>query len=150
MLGTKPIGRRRRHHAGRPDDGAGIDAPLLEIDAAGIAAHNARARHHLDALFGERAHDIIRELVRERGHHARSGLDEDDAGGFRIDVAEIFCQALARHLGDGTGHLDAGRAAAHDHEGEQPAALTFIRGKLRAFEGDEDAPANARCVLDAL
>src|SRR3981189_1511571 len=50
MRGIKPARRRRCDHAGRPDDGGGIDAAVLEIDAARIATNDTRRRHHLDAL----------------------------------------------------------------------------------------------------
>ncbi len=55
MRGVKPARRRRGDHAGRPDDGGGIDAAALEIDSARVAADHARRGHHLDALPGERA-----------------------------------------------------------------------------------------------
>ena len=59
-------------------------------------------------------------------------------------------QALARDLGNCAGHLDSGRAAADDREGEEAVAFGRVGGKLRALEGDEDAPPDAGRVLDAL
>ena len=41
-------------------------------------------------------------------------------------------------------HLDSGRAAADDREGEEALALGRVGGKLRALEGDEDAPTPPR------
>src|SRR5262249_19134397 len=79
-----------------------------------------------------------------------SGLDQDDARRGRVDAAEIHRQTLARDLGNGTSHLDPGRATADDREGEEALALGWVGNKLRALECDEDTPPNAGGVLDAL
>ena len=49
----------------------------------------------------------------------------------RVDRAEIARQRLAGELGHGTGHLDAGRPAADDDEGQQPLALDRVGGRPR-------------------
>ena len=66
-------------------------------------------------------------------------LDQDDARRRGIDVAEIRRQRLAGQLGDGAGHLDAGRSAADDDEIQQPPALLSVGLGLGLLERDEDA-----------
>ena len=93
---------------------------------------------------------IVRQIVREDRQHARSGLDQDDARRARIDAAEIHGQRLARDLGDGARHLDAGRAAADDDEGQEAALLGLIGRKLGLLEREQNAAPDARRVFDAL
>jgi hypothetical protein len=79
MLRVEPACRRRCDHAGRPDDGGGVDAAVLELDAARIAADHAGRRHHLDALLGQRSLHIVRQVRGQRRDQPRPRLDQDDA-----------------------------------------------------------------------
>ena len=87
---------------------------------------------------------------RKGRQHARPGLDQDDARLARIDVAEVVAQRHARQLGDGAGHLDAGRAAADHDEGEEAAAGLVALGRLGVLERRQDAAADVRGVVDLL
>jgi hypothetical protein len=51
--------RRRSHHAGSPDDGVGVEPPVFELDAVGIAGHHTCGGHDLNALLDQRATDVI-------------------------------------------------------------------------------------------
>src|SRR5690349_892615 len=77
-------------------------------------------------------------------------MDEHDARAARIDVAEIGSERLARQFGDGTGELDAGRAAADDRESQKRTPLGRIGCHLRLLERQEDPAADRRRVLDLL
>ncbi len=149
-LAAEPARGGRGHHAGGPDDRAGIEPAVLEIDAARVARHHARRSPHLDALLLERALDVVRQVFGEGRHDARPGLDQDDARGGRIDMAEVLGEALARDLRDGAGHLHARCASSDNREGEEPRALGGIAGELRALERDENMAADAGGILDAL
>ena len=82
--------------------------------------------------------------------HARRGFNQDDAGAARIDGTEIGGKRALGKLGDGAGHLDAGRAAADHHEGHQPAPLLGVGFVLGALEGKQDAAAQISGVVDRL
>ena len=66
----------------------------------------------------------------------------------RIDGAEVSCQRLACQFGDGPGHLDPGRPAADDHDGEEPLALVRIGFHLGEFEGEQQTAADFSGVVD--
>ena len=69
---------------------------------------------------------------RERsGQHARPGLDEDDPRPHRGRWRGSRAPRVARQLGDRAGHLDAGRAAADDHEGQQPRRARRVVARPR-------------------
>ena len=68
----------------------------------------------------------------------------------RVDVPELGGKRMVRHLGDGPGHLDACRAAAHHHEGEKPPLLVRVIGRFRTLEGQQDLAADPGRVLDLL
>ena len=63
-----------------------------------------------------------RQLGRIGGEDAVGCFDEQHVGVGRIDVAEFVAQRVARDLGQRAGQLDAGGAAADDHEVEQHAS----------------------------
>src|SRR5262249_38689833 len=55
VLGTEPAGSGRGNDPRSPDDGAGIDASAIEVDAAPIAVDYARGGPHVDPHACERA-----------------------------------------------------------------------------------------------
>ncbi len=57
---------------------------------------------------------------------------------------------MTRDLGDGACHFHAGWAAADDREGEQTPLLGLVVGDLGTLEREEDSPARARRVVEAL
>ena len=69
----------------------------------------------------------------------------------RADRPEVPGQGPPGELGDLAGHLHAGRAGAHDHEGEQVVDVLAARGpELGHLEGAEDPPAQLQRVVDGL
>ena len=85
----------------------------------------------------------------ERRQQPRPGLDQYDAGGARIDAAEVALERLPRHLGDGARHLDARGSPADNDEREELAALLVVISQLRLLESGQDAAPDAGCVFDA-
>ena len=65
-------------------------------------------------------------------------------------MAEVAPQRVAPDLGHGAGHLDAGRAAAHDDEGQIGVAAHGVGLPFGALESQQDAPADLERVLEAL
>ena len=61
---------------------------------------------------------LVAQLSRVGGQEPRSALEQHHRGLAGIDVAEVAPQRVAPDLGDRARHLDAGRPAAHDDEGE--------------------------------
>ena len=64
----------------------------------------------------------------------------------RVDAAELADQRVARQLGEGAGHLDAGRSAADDDEREPRFAGCGVGQALGALEGADDARADVERV----
>ena len=58
--------------------------------------------------------------------------------------------SLARDLGDGPGHFDAGRSPTDDDESEQTLPLGIVAGELGLLERQQNTSANAGRVFDAL
>ena len=59
-------------------------------------------------------------------------------------------QGATRDLGDRAGHLDAGGAAADNHEGEETRPLGRIFDHLRPLEGEQEPPPDLGRVRDVL
>ena len=149
-LRVEPFSGGRGAHAGRPDDRAALDPLVAEHDAGRVAGGDGLVQDDLGAHPFERASRIIGECRVEDGKNARTRLDKDDSRVARIDVAEIGRESTLGKLGYRAGHLHAGRAAADHDEGQEPSALRLVRFGLGALEGDQDAPAKLRRVLDLL
>src|SRR5262249_1105685 len=88
--------------------------------------------------------------VGEGGRVGGTRLEQDDAGAARIDPPKVLGQSLARDLGDGPGHFDAGRSPTDDDESEQTLPLGIVVGELGLLERQQNASANAGRVFDAL
>src|SRR6185437_11074631 len=65
-------------------------------------------------------------------------------------MTEVGRQRLARNLGHGARHLDAGGSAADDDEGKKLLAAFAIHHEFSALEGDEEPSPNRDSVLNAL
>ena len=142
-------------HAGGPDLGGGVDPAdlavgVLDLDAVGVDVGDHRAELDLDADLVELAAGAAAELLAERRQHVGRGVEQDDAGGGRVDAAEVAAQGAVGELGDLAGHLHAGRAGADDDEGQQPVDLGLVVGQLGELERAEDAAAQLEGVVDAL
>jgi hypothetical protein len=48
MLGIQPARRRRSNHPGSPDDGAGVDPTMIEVDTTLMTIRDARRGPHID------------------------------------------------------------------------------------------------------
>ena len=153
-LDTEPLARGRGHHAGRPHHRARLDAcrfrSLADRHARVVERGHSRAEPHLHAKLFERGSGGLRERRIERREQARRRLHQDDARGARVDRAEVLGKRAVCQLGDRAGHLDAGRAAADDHEIQQPRALGRVGLGLGLLEGEQDAAADVGRVVDGL
>ena len=126
---------RRRLDAGGPQDGPGrdrllaalgrddADAPVVDVDDPGLQAD-------LDAEPLELALGRCRTPGRIRRQHAVHRLDEDDLRVRRTDRPEVTLERVARDLAERAGELDAGRAAADDHE--RHPLVAAVPGRPRA------------------
>src|SRR5262249_57387703 len=83
------------------------------------------------------------KLWGQGGRAGRPRLEQDDAGAARIDPPKVLGQGLARDLGDGSGHFDAGRSPTDDDESEQTLPLGIVVGELGLLERQQNASANA-------
>jgi len=93
---------------------------------------------------------MARQRFRKAGQQAWSSLDQQHACLLRIDGAEVGRERLVRQFDHGAGHLDPGRPAADDDDGEEPFALARIGFHLRALEGEQQTAADLRGVVDRL
>src|SRR5690606_35128710 len=96
----------------------------------------------------ERLEGIGTQTLRETVEEARAGFDQENAGGRGPDIAEIPRERRPRQFGERSRHLDAGRAAADEHEGEQPPLRLGIGRRLGALERDQYPAPNLHGVLD--
>ena len=117
----------------------------MRIDAA-----HRRRRAHLDAERAQIVRRAAGELFGERRQDAGPCLDQQDARARGIDPAEVAHQHRPADVGDGSGELDARRPSADDHEREEPPLRGSIGLVLRRLEGEEDAPADLRGLLERL
>jgi hypothetical protein len=90
-----------------------------------------------------------REVLGVSGKDARAGLDEDNAGVLGVNVAEIVGERVLGELADRTGHFDAGRTTANDHECHVGEAAVGVLDFLGFLKGSEDAAANLKGVVEA-
>ncbi len=137
-------------HARRPDQRAGLDPASRGIGAAGIAACHLDTEADIHAHAAQCRQGVGRQVLGQRREQSRPGLDEHHICLGRIDPSEIVTQRVARDLGNRSGHLDPGRAAPDDDEGQQPDLLVAIRGKLRLLERQQNPLADHGCIGDPL
>ena len=101
--------------------------------------------------FSSSALALRAELLAERRQHLGGGVEQDHAGLAGVDRPEVALERAVRELGDLAGHLHAGRAGAHDHEGQQVVdVVAAVGAELGHLEGAEDAAAQLEGVVDAL
>ncbi len=146
----KPPGEPGCRHAGRPDHGAARDALVPDGDAVRIDAGHGAAGHDGHPELLERPCGLRRERRRETRQHTVGRLDEQDAGVPRIDGAEVAAQGVAGELTDLTGHLDPGRAAADDDEGEPGLPPRRVGLPLGRFERREEPATDDERALERL
>src|SRR6185437_752803 len=91
-----------------------------------------------------------RQPVGKAREKARPGFEQDDARLLRVDMPEIARQRLVRELGDGSGELDSGRAAADHDEGQQRGAARRIATGFGLLESEQQPAADEQRILDAL
>ena len=93
---------------------------------------------------------LVARALRIGGQQPRAALEQHHGGLAGIDVAEVAAQRVAPDLGHGAGHLDAGRAAAHDDEGEVGVPADRVGLPLGALERQQHPAADLERVLQAL
>jgi hypothetical protein len=118
-------GKTRAFDAAGPDEGFGFDdLTALQQDLAGLCADDGRIEHDLAVALLQILFRLCAQGLFEDGKDRRQRLDVEHAHFFRIE--EVFAAhhvAVVEQLSD---HLDAGKACACDHEGEQPFAFFRI------------------------
>ena len=71
---AEPLAGGGRHHAGRPNDRAGVDAFAFHLDATLVTPRRRLAEMHPDAQHLERTTRRLRQLGMKGGEKARTGL----------------------------------------------------------------------------
>ncbi len=107
-------------------------------------------RAHLDADALERGLRRAGERFGKCGEDARRALDEDDARSGGIDQAEVAGDGLARDLAERAGQLDARRAAADHHEGEERLLLGAVALALGGLVRQQHPTPDLERVLEGL
>ena len=147
---AQPFRRRRSLHAGGPDDRAAWDEGFSDRYAFLGAGCNRLAGADFDAQLFQCLVSVGGQPLVEAWKYARSGLDKNDLGLGSIDIAELLREGRSGQLGDDAGKLDAGRSSADDREGQQSVADRGIAFQLGLLEGQQNAAADRRCVLQRL
>ncbi len=128
---------------------AAIENALVSTrDAATTRHRRARANVHAETL--EIVARGLAERFRKRREQIRPGLEEDDPGRSRIEMAEVPCERFPRDLGQRPSQLDAGWSSAHDDEREERLSARWIRLALGAFERHEHTAPDLERVLETL
>ena len=127
-----------------------LDAAAIEGNALRVAAGDLAIKRNLDTHAFQRAPRIIRQCFRKCRQQARTGLDQNDTRGPRIDATEVVLQSLPRHLRDGAGHFHASGAAADNDESEQARSLGLVLHHFRTFEGEQKSPPDLGRIGDVL
>ena len=135
--------------ASGPNDGVAGDRTALQRDDPGFDVLNRVGEPDLNAERFKLLDGFSREVLGVSGKDARAGLDEDNAGVLGVNVAEIVGERVLGELADGTGHFDAGRTAADDHECHVGEAAVGVLDFLGFLKGSEDAAANLKGVVEA-
>ena len=89
-----------------------------------------------------------RRVSGKPGQQPRPSLDQQDAGGPRVDMAEIPRESRVGELGQGSGHLDAGRAGPDQNKSQQPVAQSLGPSLFGPFEGKQHAAPDQGGVVD--
>ena len=150
--GAEPVAGRRGHDAGGPDDGARLDALGAERDAVGSrsAVTGAPSRTSTPSCSSDRFAPPP-TATGANGGSRRGPASTSTMRALRGSmVRKSAGERALGELGDGAGHLDAGRAAADDDEGQQARALGGVGLGLGALEGEQDAAAQLGRVVDRL
>jgi hypothetical protein len=86
---AKRCGHRRRGHAGRPQDCCRLDSLTTDDNGSILNVSHGSSRHYFDTERFEIASRSFAQVWRKSAQQCRAGLDQNDAGGSRIEVAEI-------------------------------------------------------------
>ena len=137
-------------HAGGPEDRARREVLGPDRDAlASIASTFAFVRTSTPISVRSRRARSERSsenAVSTRGRR----LEQHDARLGRIDAPEIPLHRGAADVGNRARQLDAGRSAAHNHEGRVRALPAGIALVLGALEGDQHAAPHLGRLLERL
>jgi hypothetical protein len=147
-LDAEPAGGRRRGDPGSPDHGAAGDLLVAEHGAVHAAARHLGAEPNFDPEARQSPGRRLGKARRETRQQPRTGLDQNDARGGRVDMAEVAGEGRLRKLGERAGEFDPRRPAADDPKSELPAPLDLVEAGLGAFECDEDTASHRRRILD--
>ena len=148
----------------RPKDAAStpaahrtVRAPIVSRAVLVLHAHvgvadvdDARPRADGDPEPRQLGRRGRRPVGRVHRQDAVDGLDELDARVLRPDRPEVGAQRVVGDLAQRPGQLDAGRPAAHEHEGHPLPAPVGVRLALGRLERDEDPAPDLRGVVDGL
>ena len=106
---------------------------------------DAGAQAQLDAILLEDLGRVLVRLLRERAQDGMPVVDHDHPGGAHREVAELRRERAVDHLRERARDLRAGRARAHDDEGERPL-VDERRVAVGVLERGDDARPEALCV----
>ena len=142
--------QRARRVAGRPDHRLRRDGPARGADRARPDVGHQRLGAHLDAEAAQLLLGLVAQARADRRQEPRAALEQHHRGLAGVDVAEVAAERVAPDLGHRAGHLDAGRPAAHDDEGEVGVPAHRVGLPLGALEGQQHPAADLERVLQAL
>ena len=154
-LGPELRRERRRADAGGPDhrpcrDSLGATVRRLDRRRLPVDGDHGAVEHRRDAELAQLPRGALGQRLRERRQQPVAELDEQHARAARVDQAEVAAQRVARQLTDLAGHLDAGRPAAHDDEGQLGVALLLAGAHLGPLERRQQPRAHDQRALERL
>ena len=120
------------------------------VTPLGVDLGHADGRYNPNAQADELPFGGGGQAFRERGQHARRGIEQQDPRLLGMDGAEIVAQGIVGDLGQRSGEFHAGGSRADDHKRQPAAAGLGIGLALGGFEGVEDFVADASGVFERL
>ena len=142
--------QRRRRHAGGPQYRAAGQAPPTRPQAVGVDVFDGCIRQHFHAQAFELMPCASLQGLGQMRQHRRSGLDQTNARGAWIDVAELRAQRVSGDVGERARELHPGRAPTDDREVQPCVAQRGVRRRLGVLECGEHPVADLECILEGL
>ena len=128
---------------------ASITSPPPRCTRVGVISLDRRAGAHVDPAPLEGLAGVALRGGAERRQQLVAHLEQVHPGPVHVEVAEVLAQHLGEQLDQRAGHLDAGGAAADDHE-VQGAVVDERRVGVGRLEPAEHVVAEADRVAQAV
>src|SRR4030095_6476508 len=131
-----------------PEDDIALDPLIPDLYLAGGDVGDKAVQPDFHTQTFKLRLRAVRKIAGECPEHAIGAFEKDDLCFSRVDRHEIFRQRHTGDVGDRTGELDAGRAAADDDKIQRCVCAFEIGVALGELESEQNTPADLDCVFE--